>query len=255
MSGEYLSRQKCLVSTAILDTDDSADWVFSIMLSFESRLAAFLTSSILLRLISARPSPAYGAAAAAASAYCTNSDLTYKLSPITAPIQGNGDFKGQEVFKLSIDDTPSGYKQTIDGFGAAVTDATVISFNKLSSNSLDQLLDTLMTPSGAGFSLTRHTTGASDLAPDPPYTYDEYGGMGKEDPSLSNFTFTSQDTAMAQLLAKMKAKNGELTVLGSPWSAPSWMKRNKRLIGTTVSVPRPLSPLAVLEPRSLDAKD
>lgn len=194
-------------------------------------LAAGLPSSF----YSSPPSPPQRYAPQAA-AYCTNSDLTYKLSPITAPVQGNGNSTtSQQIFNLTIDDTPSGYKQTIDGFGAAVTDATVITFNQLSNSSLDQLLTTLMTSSGANFSLMRHTIGASDLSPDPPYTYDENGGSGKPDPALANFTLTSHGTAMAGLLAKMKAKNGGLMVLGSPWSAPSWMKLNRRLIGNAVS--------------------
>ncbi|KAK4496811.1 hypothetical protein PRZ48_012795 [Zasmidium cellare] len=207
------------------------------MFLFDGITTALLAAS----LVTAHPStpPSYasppGYASPQASAYCTSSDLTYKLSSITAPAQGNGNANGQQVFNLTIDDTSSGYKQTLDGFGAAVTDATVVSFSQLSSSSLDTLLNTLMTSSGANFSLMRHTIGASDLSPDPPYTYDENGGMGKADPGLANFTLTSAGTAMANLLAKMKGKNGGLTVVGSPWSAPSWMKKNRRLIGDTTN--------------------
>lgn len=208
------------------------------LFNFDGTLTAFLITSTFFTPAAGLPTspPTYAsqAAAAVAAAYCTNSDLTYKLSTIPAPIQGNANSTYQQSFNLTIDDTTSGYKQTIDGFGAAVTDATVITFNQLSSSSLDQLLTTLMTSSGASFSLMRHTIGASDLSPDPPYTYDDNGGQGP-DTALANFTLTSSGTAMANMLAKMNAKNDALTVLGSPWSAPSWMKSNRQLIGNTVS--------------------
>lgn len=171
--------------------------------------------------------------AAAASAYCTNYNLTYKLTSITAPVQGSGSSTLQ-TYNIAIDDKAN-YKQTVDGFGAAVTDATVTTFNSLSSTSLTNLLNSLMTGSGANFSMMRHTIGASDLSSDAVYTYDDNGNNGSPDTNLQNFTLTSNGTAMAQLLAKMVAKQPALTVLGSPWSPPGWMKRNRVTMGNTVS--------------------
>lgn len=127
-------------------------------------------------------------------------------------------------WKLSIDDTSSGHKQAITGFGAAVTDVTVTSFNTLSSSTLQQLLNELMTSDGANFSLMRHTIGASDLSGDPVYTYDDNGN--EADPSLSGFGLGDRGTAMAEMLATMKSLQSDLKVLGSPWSAPGWMKLN-----------------------------
>jgi O-glycosyl hydrolase len=169
--------------------------------------------------------------AASASAYCSNSGGNYKLSSIAAPVQGSGSPGSESTWKLSIDDTSSGHKQTIVGFGAAVTDATVSSFNSLSSSTLQQLLNELMTGAGAGFALMRHTIGASDLSGDPAYTYDDNGG--KADPSLSGFNLGDRGTAMATLLAKMKSLQSSLKILGSPWSAPGWMKLNGVIDGNT----------------------
>lgn len=159
-----------------------------------------------------------------ASAYCSDSSGTYKLSSITAPVQGSGSPGSASTWKLSIDDTSSGHKQAITGFGAAVTDATVTSFNTLSSSTLQQLLNELMTSDGANFSLMRHTIGASDLSGDPVYTYDDNGN--EADPSLSGFGLGDRGTAMAEMLATMKSLQSDLKVLGSPWSAPGWMKLN-----------------------------
>ncbi|KAJ5594052.1 Endo-1-6-beta-D-glucanase neg1 [Penicillium hispanicum] len=171
--------------------------------------------------------------AASASAYSSNSAGTYKLSSIAAPVKGAGDAGSESTWKLRIDDTSSGHKQTIVGFGAAVTDATVTSFDTLSSSNLQNLLNDLMTDSGAGFSLMRHTIGASDLSGDPAYTYDDNGGAS--DPSLSGFNLGDRGNAMAKMLAKMKSLQSNLKILGSPWSAPGWMKLNGEIDGTTTN--------------------
>ncbi|KAJ5730576.1 beta-1-6-glucanase [Penicillium malachiteum] len=170
---------------------------------------------------------------ASASAYSSNSAGTYKLSSITAPVQGAGDPGSSSTWKLSIDDTSSGYKQTIVGFGAAVTDATVESFNTLSDSNLQDLLNDLLTDSGASFSLMRHTIGASDLSGDPVYTYDDNGGS--VDTSLSSFNLGDRGTSMANMLASMKSLQSDLTIFGSPWSAPGWMKLNGVIEGDTTN--------------------
>lgn len=169
--------------------------------------------------------------AASASAYCSNSGGNYKLSSIAAPVQGSGSPGSESTWKLTIDDTSSGHKQTIVGFGAAVTDATVTSFNTLSSSKLQQLFNELMTGAGANFALMRHTIGASDLSGDPSYTYDDNGN--KADPSLSAFGLGDRGNAMATMLAKMKSLQSSLKILGSPWSAPGWMKLNGVIDGNT----------------------
>lgn len=172
-------------------------------------------------------------AASAASAYCSSGDGQYQLSPFEAPVAGVGDANGLSTWSLSVDDTSSGHKQKITGFGAAVTDATVSTFSSLSDDGLSTLLDTLLTSSGADFGLIRHTIASSDLTGDPAYSYDDNGGNA--DPGLAGFNLGDRGTAMASLLAKMRAIKSGLTILGSPWSAPGWMKLNGVLDGTTVN--------------------
>ncbi|KAJ5120165.1 Endo-1-6-beta-D-glucanase neg1 [Penicillium atrosanguineum] len=171
--------------------------------------------------------------AGTASAFSSNSAGNYKLSSIAAPVQGAGSPGSESTWKLTIDDTSSGHKQTIVGFGAAVTDATVTSFNSLSSSSLQTLLNQLMTGSGADFSLMRHTIGASDLSGDPAYTYDDNGGSA--DTSLSGFNIGDRGNAMAKMLASMKSLQSNLKIFGSPWSAPGWMKLNGVIDGSTTN--------------------
>lgn len=163
--------------------------------------------------------------------YCSSSDSTYKLDSFDAPVSGAGDANGLSTWGLTVNDTTSGYKQKITGFGAAVTDATVSVFNSLSDSDLSDLLNTLMTSSGADFSLVRHTIGATDMSGDPVYTYDDNGGS--VDTSLSGFNLGDRGTAMAALLAKMRSLKSGLTILGSQWSAPGWMKLNGVIDGNT----------------------
>lgn len=196
------------------------------------RASLFASLAGQVAISAALPEPAaHSPRAAGASAYASNSAGNYKLSSIAAPVQGAGSPGSESTWNLSIDDTSSGYKQKITGFGAAVTDATVASFNELSASTLSQLLNELMTGAGASFSLMRHTIGASDLSADPVYTYDDNGGNA--DTGMTGFNLGDRGTAMAQMLAQMKGLNSNLKIFGSPWSPPAWMKLNNAIEGNT----------------------
>ena len=165
---------------------------------------------------------------AAPAAFITTSDLSHKLSPATAPISGRGNAGGSSTWDLKVDDTAAGHKQTIIGFGGSVTDATVTVLNALSADKRSQLLRELLTTdsnNGADFSFLRHTIASSDLSGPPAYTYDDAGG--KADPGLDSFNLGDRGTAMAKMLASMRGIKAGLTILGSPWSAPGWMKLNR----------------------------
>ncbi|KJZ77197.1 Endo-1,6-beta-D-glucanase [Hirsutella minnesotensis 3608] len=116
-------------------------------------------------------------------------------------------------------------------FGACVTDSTVIAFSRLPGPKRAELLRDLMSPDGLNFNLMRHTIAGSDLTNDPPYTYDENGG--NVDTSLAHFDLGQRGNAMVSMLAEMKRLQPGLTILGSPWSPPGWMKLNGKLTGTT----------------------
>lgn len=193
---------------------------------------AAIAAAAFLSLTASTASPVESRDSAAA-AYCSSSDGTYALTSFETPVSGAGNANGMSTWTLSVDDTSSGHKQKITGFGAAVTDATVAVFDSLSDDSLSGLLNTLMTSSGADFSLIRHTIGASDLSADPAYSYDDNGG--NPDTSMAGFNLGDRGNSMAGLLAKMRSLKSSLTVLGSVWSPPGWMKLNKVLDGTTVN--------------------
>ncbi|KAI5860923.1 glycoside hydrolase family 30 protein [Durotheca rogersii] len=179
--------------------------------------------------LSASSSQSIDSRQTSAQAFASTSDLSHKLSAVDAPVRGPGNPGGASTWNLRIDDTDAGRKQTIDGFGGTVTDATVTVINSLPSDKRSQLLRELLTPDGANFGLLRHTISSSDLSGPPAYTYDD--SNGNADPNLDNFSLGDRGTAMAQLLAEMKKIRPDLTLLGSSWSAPGWMKLNRVLTG------------------------
>ncbi|KAI1076848.1 glycoside hydrolase family 30 protein [Whalleya microplaca] len=162
-------------------------------------------------------------------AFCSSSDLKYKLSKVDAPVFGSGTPGNSSTWSLSIDDTSEGHKQTVTGFGGSVTDATVTVVNALPDDKRSQLLRELLTSDGANFSLLRHTIASSDLSGPPAYTYDDSDGSADVD--LDNFALGDRGTAMAEMLAEMKRIKLDLTIVGSSWSAPGWMKVNRVLTG------------------------
>lgn len=173
----------------------------------------------------AAPSPSsIKVSLASAQAFASTSDLTYKLTVVDAPVSGTGSPGGTSQWSLSIDDTTAGYKQTINGFGGSITDATVTVINALPSDQRSQLLRELLTSDGANFSLLRHTIAASDLSGPPAYTYDDSNNSA--DPNLDNFNLGDRGEAMAKLLTEMKGVRSDITIFGSPWSVPGWMKLN-----------------------------
>jgi glucan endo-1,6-beta-glucosidase len=181
---------------------------------------AILASQALV--VSAKP--ALTARQSGARAYASNQALTLRLSEIDAPVSGPGN-PGSDTWNLSINDTPSGYKQTVKGFGGTVTDATVTVINALPADQRSQLLRELLTPDGAHFSFLRHTIGASDLSAPPAYTYDD--NNGQPDPNMDGFNLGDRGVDMAEMLAEMKGINPDALILGSAWSAPGWMKESR----------------------------
>lgn len=167
-----------------------------------------------------------------ARAFASTADGRYKISPYEAPVRGDGTPNNESTWKLSIDDTPSGFKQRVTGFGAALTETTVDVFNQLPKHRLEKLLREIMTNEGNSFGVIRHTIGSSDLSPEPAMSYDDNGGnAGHVDLTLSHFNIDPRGRAMAKMLKSMRDLNNDMTILGSCWSPPGWMKWDGMFVG------------------------
>ncbi|OAQ66228.1 glycoside hydrolase family 30 [Pochonia chlamydosporia 170] len=166
---------------------------------------------------------------AGASSWTSTANGQYKLSQFDAPVLG-GSNPGIQDWDFKIFEK-SKQKQTVKGFGACVTDSTVTAFNRVPSSARAQLFRDLMTSDGINLNLMRHTIASSDLSGDPAYSYDD--NNNQDDPNLNGFNLGDRGNAMASMLAEMRRLQGGMTLLGSPWSAPGWMKLNKKIMGTT----------------------
>ncbi|GAB2866866.1 ricin-type beta-trefoil lectin domain protein [Hymenobacter ruber] len=114
--------------------------------------------------------------------------------------------------------------QTIDGFGASMTGASAYLLNqKMSAAQRDALLNDLFGASGIHLSFLRHTMGGSDFSAQGDFTYDDRP-QGQTDVGLGSFSIANDLVDLVPMLQAARAKNSSLKILGTPWSAPAWMK-------------------------------
>jgi glucosylceramidase len=117
-------------------------------------------------------------------------------------------------------------RQTIIGFGAALTEAVASVLTSLPTPVHQQIINDYFGPNGSGYVLSRTHIGSCDFALSA-YTFDD---SSSPDPSLSNFSIQHDQQLLIPLLREaLAASGGNLKILGSPWSAPAWMKNNNNL--------------------------
>lgn len=123
--------------------------------------------------------------------------------------------------------------QSIDGFGFCLTDASAYLIHQLPSDKKETLLKELFSvkDKSIGISYLRITIGASDLSLEP-YSYDDMP-TGQTDINLNHFTLERDKTVnfLIPVLQDILKINPDIKILGSPWSAPVWMKDNNSTVG------------------------
>lgn len=112
--------------------------------------------------------------------------------------------------------------QTVDGFGAAVTGATSYNLMKMQQEDRTAFLkDIFDREEGLGSSLIRVSIGASDF----PAGRKEFTWCDTE--GIENFAPHSDDVQyLIPVLKEIYAINPDVKIIGSPWSAPVWMKES-----------------------------
>jgi glucosylceramidase len=125
---------------------------------------------------------------------------------------------------IDVDDAVT--YQTIDGFGACLTGGSAEHIIRMDPANRAALLKELFGVEGAsiGISYLRVSIGASDLN-DRPFTYDDLPA-GQSDPNMTKFSLGPDEAAVIPVLKEILAVNPAIKILGSPWSAPPWMKDN-----------------------------
>jgi O-glycosyl hydrolase len=156
--------------------------------------------------------------------YLTNGEESDPTSQTTLPLTS--------VTKGKITLDPTTTYQTIDGFGATLTDSSAADLMALSPSDRSSVMNDLFNPTtGAGISLIRIGIGATDFSPFS-FTYDDTTD-GQPDPKLTNFSITQNDngslpdtTEIIPLLQEALSINPKLQVIATPWTPPPWMKSN-----------------------------
>jgi len=122
-------------------------------------------------------------------------------------------------------DTTISY-QEIDGFGNCLTGGSAMLINKMNPANRRALLRELFSTDGSniGISYLRISIGASDLS-ESVFTYDDMPD-GQSDQEMIHFSIDAEKKDLIPVLKEILEINPSLKIMGSPWSAPVWMKTN-----------------------------
>lgn len=166
----------------------------------------------------------------------TKSDLQFWLtngdqSVLFEKQNGSLNFSNQANNNPTIIVDSSITYQTIEGFGYTLTGGSAYLIYNLPAKRRSDLLQELFSKDSTyiGVSYLRISIGASDLSKSV-FTYDDIPA-GQEDTTLQYFDLGSDKYNLIPLLQEILAINPELKILGSPWTAPVWMKTNGSSIG------------------------
>jgi glucosylceramidase len=121
--------------------------------------------------------------------------------------------------------------QTMDGFGFALTGGSAEHIIKMNPEARAKLLKELFATDGSniGVSYLRLTIGASDLNSFV-FSYNDLP-QGETDYELKKFTLAQDNNDVIPVMKEILAINPAIKILGSPWSAPAWMKTNNNVRG------------------------
>lgn len=121
--------------------------------------------------------------------------------------------------------------QSMEGFGFALTGGSALHIQSMSESARSTLLNELFggETSSLNLNLIRISIGASDLDLDP-FSYADTPN-NQPDPELSSFTLAKDQVNLIPTLKAILAINPDIKIMGSPWSAPAWMKTSNSPIG------------------------
>lgn len=156
--------------------------------------------------------------------------------------KGNGSQKlDKQSGTISFASSPNSYAnieinaaesfQSVEGFGFTLTGGSAALINSLNDSKKEELLQQLFGKGedGIAISYLRVSIGASDLDATT-FSYDDIP-EGETDEDLSEFSLSKDMENLIPLLKEILEINPNISILGSPWSPPVWMKDNKSTKG------------------------
>ena len=117
--------------------------------------------------------------------------------------------------------------QSLDGFGYTLTGGSAQHLMRMTAPARAALLRELFATDSTniGVSYLRVSIGASDLN-ERVFSYDDLPA-GQTDPDLARFSLAPDRAEVIPVLRQILAIQPALKIMGSPWSAPVWMKDNQ----------------------------
>jgi glucosylceramidase len=160
------------------------------------------------------------AAFAQVECWLTNPDKSALFQKQPAPLASTA--TAGEHPRIEVDDAQT--FQTMDGFGFTLTGGSAQHIVRMSPAARAALLRELFATDGSniGISYLRLNIGASDLN-ERVFSYDDLP-PGETDPEMKRFDLAPDRADVIPVLKEILAINPVLKLLGSPWSAPVWMK-------------------------------
>ncbi|GGC67566.1 hypothetical protein IEU95_03270 [Hoyosella rhizosphaerae] len=164
---------------------------------------------------------------AEAQVWLTTGDRSVTLQQVASVPLTSRKASGPNVITVN----PTSRHQVITGFGASITGASAFNIASLSAEARAELMSELFNPNtGIGLNYLRQPMGASDFnAPGDLYTYQD-----ELDPDADDHGFSvdiDEQLGILPLIREALSENPGLRVMGTPWSAPAWMKSSGDLRG------------------------
>jgi glucosylceramidase len=156
----------------------------------------------------------------------TTADGAQRLAPQPDISIAQGSPEGT-VIQLYTDETYQAFR----GAGAAITESSAALLTAMPSSSRAEVMAKLFGsgPGAIGINYLRVPAGASDFALSS-YSYDDIP-FGSTDPLLTAFSISRDTDDVLPRLLQARSINPAVKVMGTPWSAPAWMKSTGSLNG------------------------
>ena len=132
---------------------------------------------------------------------------------------------------IIIDVNKTDKYQTIDGFGYTLTGGSAMHLHNLDNGTRAAILQELfgIDNNNIGVSYLRLSIGASDLDAQV-FSYDDLAA-NQTDLNMAQFNLSVDRVHLIPVLKQILTINPQIKLLGSPWSAPLWMKTGQNSAG------------------------
>jgi glucosylceramidase len=161
--------------------------------------------------------------------WVTNQDRSSLFQKQPNPVAFQNRAGGRGGQPIVIDESTQ--MQSMDGFGYALTGGSAELLIKMSKEARAKVLREVFSTeeNSLGVSYLRLSIGASDLNSFV-FSYDDLA-EGETDNELKRFDLAQDKKDVIPVLKEILAIRPDMKILGSPWSAPAWMKTNRNVRG------------------------